>query len=60
MSNGEFGTLPGWLRENIHRHGSRYDPDDLIERAIGRPLEAAPYLRYLKDKFGELYRLGAA
>jgi carboxypeptidase Taq len=60
MGGGEFGTLLGWLRKNIHRHGSRYDPDDLIERAIGRPLETAPYLRYLKYKFGELYRLGAA
>jgi carboxypeptidase Taq len=60
IGDGEFRTLLGWLRDNIHRHGSRYDPDDLIERAIGRPLETAPYLRYLKDKFGELYALGAA
>jgi carboxypeptidase Taq len=55
MGDGEFGTLRRWLWENIHRHGSRYDPDELIERATGRPLETAPYLRYLKKKFGELY-----
>ena len=60
MGDGEFGTLLGWLRENIHRHGSRFDPDVLIERATGRPLETAPYLRYLKDKFGELYGLRQA
>src|SRR5215208_6145151 len=36
MGDGEFGTLRGWLWENIHRHGSRYDPDELIERATGR------------------------
>jgi carboxypeptidase Taq len=57
MGYGEFGTLLGWLRDNIHRHGSRYDPDELIQRATGRSLETAPYLRYLKDKFGELYAL---
>jgi carboxypeptidase Taq len=55
MGDGKFGTLRGWLWENIHRHGSRYDPDELIERATGRPLETAPYLHYLKNKFGELY-----
>jgi carboxypeptidase Taq len=60
MGDGEFGTLLGWLQENVHRYGSRYDPDDLIERAIGRPLATAPYLHYLKDKFGELYGLNAA
>jgi len=55
MEHGEFGSLLGWLRKNIHRHGSRYDPDELIERATGRPCETAPYLRYLETKFGELY-----
>ena len=60
MGDGEFGTLLGWFRENIHRHGSRFDPDVLIERATGRPLETAPYLRYLRGKFGELYGLRQA
>src|SRR5918992_5732775 len=59
IGRGEFGALHGWLRENVHRHGSRYDPDELIERATGRPLETAPYLRYLKNKFGELYGLSS-
>jgi carboxypeptidase Taq len=54
---GEFGALRGWLRKNVHRHGSRYDPDELIERATGRPPDAAPYLSYLKAKFGDLYGL---
>jgi len=57
IGGGEFGTLLGWLQENVYRHGSRYDPEDLIERATGGPLDAEPYLRYLKTKFGELYGL---
>jgi carboxypeptidase Taq len=57
MKEGKFSTLHTWLRENIYRHGSRYDPDELIERVTGRSLDTAPYLRYLKNKFGELYDL---
>jgi carboxypeptidase Taq len=57
IHRGQFGTLRGWLRENIHRHGSRYEPDELVERVTGRPLDAEPYLRYLRKKFGELYDL---
>ena len=30
MERGEFDALLGWLRENIHRHGKKYEPDDLI------------------------------
>jgi carboxypeptidase Taq len=57
IGRGEFGALRGWLRENVHRHGSRYDPDGLVECATGRPPDAAPYLGYLKGKFGDLYGL---
>ncbi len=57
ISRGQFGALGGWLRENVHRHGSRYDPDELVERATGRPPDAAPYLSYLKAKFDDLYGL---
>ena len=55
MERGEFGALLAWLRENVHRHGKKHDPEALVERATGRPPDTAPYLRYLREKFGELY-----
>jgi carboxypeptidase Taq len=57
IAAGAFDTLHGWLRENIYRHGRKYDPDELVQRATGQPMTIAPYLRYLRKKFGELYRL---
>jgi len=57
MERGEFGALLGWLRENVHRHGKKYEPEGLISHATGRPPNTAPYLRYLESKFGELYDL---
>ncbi|HZY56831.1 MAG TPA: carboxypeptidase M32 [Rubrobacteraceae bacterium] len=57
MREGEFSTLHTWLEENIYRHGSRYYPDESVEQVTGRPLDTASYLRYLKNKFGELYDL---
>lgn len=55
---GDFGRLLGWLRDNVHVHGSRYLPDELLRRATGSDLDAGPYLRYLEAKFGDLYHLG--
>ena len=55
IRRGEFGTLKAWMRERIHRHGSRYTPVELIERATGGPLDPEPYLAYMKEKFGGLY-----
>ena len=55
--NAEFGDLLAWLQENIHRHGAKYEPLDLLKRATGQNLDAEPYLQYLEGKFGEIYGL---
>lgn len=60
LAAGEFGTLLGWMRANIHRHGAKFLPGELIQRATGRPLDPAPYLRYLNRKYRDLYALPAA
>lgn len=57
ITRGEFQTLLGWLRERVYRHGSKFTPDELILRATGQPLNIKPYIRYLTDKYSELYAL---
>lgn len=57
IREGRFSRLLGWLRENVHRHGSRYLPEELLRNATGSDLDAGPYLRYLKDKYQALYGL---
>jgi carboxypeptidase Taq len=57
IRRGEFATLHGWLREHLYQHGRQFDPADLIQRATGQPLTIEPYLRYLRQKYGALYRL---
>jgi len=47
-----YAPLLAWLREKIHRHGRRYSPGDLIQRATGEPLRATYFLDYLKAKYG--------
>ncbi|MGH2928258.1 MAG: carboxypeptidase M32, partial [Solirubrobacteraceae bacterium] len=54
---GDFSPLLGWLRENVHRHGRKFGAQELVKRATGAPISAAPYLRYLRAKYGELYGL---
>jgi carboxypeptidase Taq len=54
---GEFSALLGWLREKIHRHGAKFEPQDLVQRVTGSKIDPAPYTRYLKAKYGEIYSL---
>jgi carboxypeptidase Taq len=57
IERGELQALRGWLREKIHRHGRLLAPPELIEQAIGGPLDPAPMLEHLRAKYGALYEL---
>lgn len=57
MAQGNPASLVVWLRENVHRHGRKYTPGELIRQATGQPLSHKPFLRYVSAKFGELYGL---
>jgi carboxypeptidase Taq len=54
---GEFSTLHQWLRAHVYQHGRKFRPNELVERATGSEMTIAPYLSYLRNKYGELYRL---
>jgi carboxypeptidase Taq len=56
-STGKFASLHSWLKENIYQHGSKYTANEIIERATGGPLNIRSYIAYLRQKYGELYRL---
>ena len=60
IARGEFGTLHQWLIAHVYQHGRKFTPAELVERATGEPLTIAPYLAYLRGKYGELYALPAA
>ena len=55
MRQGDVSKLRQWLVEHVHRHGRKFTPEELIERATGRPLELDPYVTYLRGKFDALY-----
>lgn len=54
IGRGEFGTLLGWLQQHVYRFGRSRTPDELLRAATGQPMTAAPYLAYLRGKYGAL------
>ncbi len=52
---GDFTPILSWQRENIHKHGSLYLPKELVRRVTGKPLSADYFVKYLKQKYSNLY-----
>jgi carboxypeptidase Taq len=57
IAAGEFGALLSWLRENIHRHGSKFTPRELVKRVTGGEMDSRPYMHYLREKYSDIYAL---
>lgn len=57
IRRGEFSALLGWLREKIHRHGAKFEPQELVERITGSKIDPAPYMHYLTTKYSQIYGL---
>ena len=55
VREGEFDPLHDWLTENIHRHGARYETDDLVREATGESFTADYFLDYADAKYRDLY-----
>lgn len=56
ISDGDFNSLLVWLRKNIHSHGRKFMPQELVKRVTGRGIDPDPYLKYLEDKYRKIYR----
>jgi carboxypeptidase Taq len=57
MRAGDFAPLLSWLRTELHQHGRKFEPQELVERITGSRIDPAPYLRYLQTKYGGIYGL---
>jgi len=55
IRSGRFDSLLGWMRAKIHIFGRKYDPQDLVQKVTGSKIDAAPYVRYLTNKYRDIY-----
>ena len=55
VAAGELAQLREWLRQRVHRHGAKFETEELLEREGGGPISVAPFVRYLKAKLSDVY-----
>ena len=60
IGRGEFSPLRQWLVENVHKHGRKFFPQELIHRITGEQIESGSYLRYLRNKYSDIYNLNGS
>jgi carboxypeptidase Taq len=51
IRTGDFAPIRAWLADRIHRHGSRYSGEELMEKATGKPLSADAWLNHIQKRY---------
>ncbi len=57
IAAGNFLPLLDWARKHVHKHGSKFTADQLLQRELGKDLDAQPLLTHLREKYTEIYEL---
>ncbi|MGJ8556569.1 MAG: carboxypeptidase M32 [Sulfitobacter geojensis] len=57
LAQGNTAAATGWLQQSVQQHGGLFEPREVIEKSSGMPPNEAPLIRYLSQKFGDLYGL---
>ena len=57
IARGDFSTLRQWLQDHILGYGRKLWPGELTERVTGEPIQTRSFVRYLKNKYSEIYGL---
>jgi carboxypeptidase Taq len=60
LAAGDFMPLREWLRDNVHRHGRKYSPRELLSRVTGESLRVEPFVSYLGDKLVDVGAIAAS
>lgn len=55
MESGNSKPSIDWMKKNVHHYSSLYDPGDLVREITGKDTSAKPYLKYLEDKYSNLF-----
>ncbi|MBP7949089.1 MAG: carboxypeptidase M32 [Verrucomicrobiales bacterium] len=51
LSRGDYQPLLAFVREKVHRHGRRFQPQALMKLATGEPTGTRCHLEYLREKY---------
>jgi carboxypeptidase Taq len=51
IKQGNIHPLNNWLKENIHKYGSKYSTSDLLTKATGSDTDVDCFINYLQNKF---------
>ena len=55
LESGDMTYINTWLKDNIHRYGSVYMPEQLLQKVTGETITTKYYIEYLENKYKNIF-----
>ncbi len=55
LRSGKITPSIDWMKEHVQHLASLYDPSDLVEHVTGKKTSAKPFLKYVEQKYSNLF-----
>lgn len=57
VEEGDFKLINFWNKDKIWKYGGLFDSKLIMEKYVGAPISSEAYIKYLKEKYTEIYQL---
>jgi len=57
VQKGDFSSVIKWLNDHVFSYGRLLTADEIVKNACGSGLNSKVFVKYLQDKYYELYEL---
>ncbi|OXM16497.1 carboxypeptidase M32 [Paenibacillus herberti] len=57
VAKGELAPIREWMTQRVHQYGKLRTPKEIILGATGKPLDSSHLVKYLRDKYTDIYKL---
>ena len=57
VAEGNFKLINFWNKEKIWKYGGLFNSKEIMEKYVGAPISNDAYIKYLKNKYTEIYQL---
>ncbi len=57
IEEAKFGGILNWMRTHVHQYGSKFEPQELVQKVTGSKITPEPFMCYLELKYKDIYDL---
>jgi carboxypeptidase Taq len=57
LRRGKYDRILKWLKKHVHKYGRSLSAEEIVEKTTGEGLNPSVLIKYLREKYSQIYDL---